>query len=132
MTLNKLYTIADKNKISVYHYPLYPLKSVSVPNYIGIDADAIHTTADEKEVLAHELGHQMRNAFYSVSTPLRTKEQVEERATRWAVLTLIPAEELKKAIKNGCTEVYQLAEYFEVSDKFMTEAIRIHKLKGNI
>ena len=132
MTLNKLYTIADKNNISVYHYPLFPLKSVSIPHSIGIDADTIHTTSEEKEVLAHELGHHMRNAFYKVNTSLDTKRRMEERATRWAVLTLIPADELKKALHEGCTEIYQLAERFDVSCEFMVEAIRIHKLKGNI
>ena len=132
MTLNKLYAIADKNKISVFHYPAYPLKAISIPSSIGIDADAIQTRAEEKEVLAHELGHQMRDAFYTIETSLETKQRTEERATRWAVLALIPADELKKALHDGCTEIYQLAERFDVSCEFMAEAIRIHKVKGNI
>ena len=74
----------------------------------------------------------MRDAFYTIETSLETKQRMEERATRWAVLTLIPADELKKALHEGCTEIYQLAERFDVSCEFMAEAIRIHKLKGNI
>lgn len=132
MTLNKLYEIADTNKISVYHYPLHPVKSISIPNFIGIDVDSLHTTIEEKELLAHELGHHIRNAFYKIHSPIETKRRMEERATRWAVLTLVPAEELKKALHEGCTQIYQLAERFDVSDEFMIEAIRIHKLKGNI
>ena len=57
---------------------------------------------------------------------------MEERATRWAVQELIPADKLLSAFKNGYTEVWQLAEYFNVTENFIKDTIRVHKVKGNI
>ena len=45
---------------------------------------------------------------------------------------MIPAEALTKAVRAGYKEVYELAEYFDVTEDFVREAYRIHKLKGNI
>lgn len=74
----------------------------------------------------------MKNAFYNISSTFETRERQEERATRWAVHELVPADELKAAFDEGYTEIWQLAEYFDVSEDFMRDVIRVHTVKGNI
>lgn len=114
MELTKLYEIADKNDISVYHFPLSPIRSMSVPGSIGIDADLLSSSPEEKELLAHELGHCMRNAFYTGKSDFQLRGQCEAKANKWEVETLIPFDELKCALLDGCCEKWEIAEYFEV------------------
>lgn len=40
---------------------------------------------------------------------------------------LIPKDELDEAVKKGCTEVWDLAEYFGVTEPFMLKAIEYYK-----
>ena len=129
MNLSQLYNIADNNKIQVYHYDLSPIKSMSVPGVIGIDANFIKTNADEKEQLAHELGHCMLGAFYTGSSPLELRAQKEYRANKWAIEKLIPFAELIEACKSGIIEIWELAEYFGVSEALVKSAFKLYESK---
>lgn len=129
MTLNDLYSIADTNDIPVYHFPLSPLKSMAVPNVIAIDVTAIDTAREEKEHLAHELGHCMKYAFYTGTSPHELKSQKEYRATKWAIKTLIPLVALNKAIKDGIATKWELAEYFDVSEELVESALQLYEEK---
>lgn len=71
MISDKLYLEAEQNGITVICGAKLPLtKSVSVKDgedmYIGIDDSAMETHADERTHLAHEIGHCMTGAFYSI------------------------------------------------------------------
>lgn len=125
MTLTQLYQIADDNKIDVYHYPLTPILSISLPGVIGIDADRISSETEEKERLAHELGHCLLHAFYSINS-METKGRMEKRANRWAIKKLVPFDELKEAFSLGIHEPWELAEYFDVSEEQIENAIHYY------
>lgn len=130
--MNRLFQIANRDHIRINFFPMKSIKAFSMPNEIIINPKQIHNHIEFKECVAHEMGHQKRNAFYDISSTYETKSRQEERATRWSTQFLVPVDELKKAVRLGYTETWQLAEYFDVSEKFMLEAIRVHKLKGNI
>lgn len=133
MHINDLYAIADKNNISVYHFPLgSSIKSMSVPGAIGMDADHIETTAEEQTMLAHELGHCVTGSFYTGNSPHELKAQKEYRANKWAVQTLIPFTELSEAFQNDITDPWELAEYFNVSRDFINFTIKYYedKIRG--
>lgn len=130
--MDKLYQIAKEEHICIDYHSMKKLSAFSMPYTIVIDPQKMNNRQKIKECLAHELGHHKRNAFYKISSNLETKEWQEERATRWAVQELIPADELKKAMHQGNTEIWQLAEHFDVSEEFMAEAMRVHIVKGNI
>ncbi len=127
-----LCNIAEKNNISIDYFPMKRLEAFSMPNVIVINPNLVRTVRQNRECMAHELGHHLKNAFYRIDSTLETRARQEERATRWAVQELVPKAELQVAIKKGYTEIWQLAEYFDVSYEFMTDAIRVHKLKKNI
>ena len=129
MTLYELYNIADENNVDVYHYPLAPIKSLSVPNTIGIDINQIETLSEEKECLAHELGHCMTGSFYRVNT-LETRGRMEERANRWAYKKVLPLSELREARRCGITEMWELAEYFELPEAFIKKALCYYKMQS--
>ena len=128
MDISDLYKIADENKIKIYFYPLYPLKSVSLPGNIGIDSlGAVHTEAEEKSVLAHEIGHCIKGAFYNYKCKYDIKSKYEYKADKWAIQNIIPFDELESALRSGNTEIWSLAEYFGVTYDFMNKAVELYE-----
>ena len=127
-----LYNIAVQNDITVDYYclkhqPCFSVQDNNFHCYIAIDYKRIKSDKDEKEKLAHEIGHCMTGTFYNRSSPLQNKEQMEWRATLWAIKKLIPKDELQKAVKNGIIELWELAERFEVSEDIMQKAVEYYK-----
>lgn len=127
MTLIQLYNIAEQNDISVYHFQLNPIKSMSIPETIGIDADQLNNTTEEKELLAHELGHCIKRSFYTGSSSLELRSKMEYSANKWAVQNLIPYQDLIEALEHGITEIWDLSEYFEVSDDLIIMAFNLYE-----
>lgn len=78
-----------------------------------------------KEQLAHELGHCATGSFYTPNT-LSLRSRCEYRADKWAIKKLISKDELIEAIERGYTEPWQLAEYFEVTEKFIIKALKFY------
>lgn len=132
MEISKLYKYAEQNNIDVDYFPLRDTKALSIPGGIALNAKCFKKLSEIIECLAHELGHQATGSFYKLNSKLETRKRMEEQATRWAVYELIPIEQLEEAFQKGYTEIWQLAEYFNASEDFIREAIRVHKTKGNI
>lgn len=95
-----------------------------------MDPFRIETAAQERVHLAHELGHCETGAFYNVYSPLDIREKQENRADCWAVRKLIPPEELERAVNSGLCEIWELAEYFDVTEDFIRKAADIYLVKN--
>ncbi|MBQ3543325.1 MAG: ImmA/IrrE family metallo-endopeptidase [Oscillospiraceae bacterium] len=135
-TLKELYRIADQQNITVDLFPLGKRQALSLMEqtgecYIAIDPRKLTSEADERNKLAHELGHCCTGAFYNRYSHYDCRKRQENRADRWAVQQLIPADDLDEAIALGCTEIWQLAEYFSVSEEFIRKAVCYH-VHGNL
>lgn len=52
----------------------------------------------------------------------------EEKASRWAIQHVVPHEEYIHALHNGICEVWDLAEYFCVTESFMRKAIHYYQM----
>lgn len=132
---SELYEIAERNGTEIICCDLPKTRSASVRTAagrccIGIDPFEIETTAEERVHLAHEIGHCETFAFYNAYSPLEIRSKQELKADRWAVSTLVPVRELTEALKHGINEIWDLAEYFDVTEEFIKKAIRIYRLKG--
>ena len=99
--------------------------------YIAMDPRHLFTLAEEKVRLAHELGHCETGSFYNRYATCDIREKHEHRADKWAIQELVPADELNKAVASGCTELCNLADYFDVTEDFMRKAICWYK-HGNL
>lgn len=97
----------------------------AAPAPSALDPRKIRSAADEAVKLSHELGHCIYGGFYNQYTPFDVRAQHENKANAWAVYRLIPWGKLKQAVKSGITEVWELAEYFDVTEDFMALAIAI-------
>jgi hypothetical protein len=131
-----LYRLAERRGIGVYWYTLDSAESLSVAlpdgsSAIAMDPWHLDTLADEKEKLAHELGHCETGSFYSQSAALDVRQKHENRADRWAIQQLIPESALDQAVADGFTELWQLADYFNVTPDFMKKAVCLYTY-GNL
>lgn len=131
----ELYSFAEEKGICVYCADLPKTKSVSLLSssgncYIGIDPFEIETEAEERVHLAHEIGHCEKGAFYNIYSELDVRARHELRADRWAIKKLIPFDEFMTALKSGTTEVWELADYFNVTEDFILKAVEYYGVKS--
>ena len=136
MTTDELYRLAENESVTITTFRLEKRDALSIIDsdggcYIAIDPSKLTSAADEKTKIAHELGHCVTGAFYNVYSPLDSRQRQENRADKWAIKRLVPRDELKKAVANGYTEAWQLAELFEVTEGFMRKAISLYEA-GNL
>ena len=128
--LLELYLLADENDICVISHEMSDAKSMSVQIdddcFIGIDPFALVNDAEERVKLAHELGHCLYGGFYNIYSQCDIIEKHEQAADKWAIKKLIPKDELEKAFEQGYTEIWELAEYFEVTEDFMIKAAKLY------
>lgn len=134
MNVQQLFDIAEQSDIYVDTDMQMVVPSVSCDigdlRHIGF-----RKGLNNREMLvcfAHELGHHKRGAFYQIEAPCFTRGQCEYKADKWAVHKLIPIRSLYAAFKKGCTEAWQLAEYFDVTEEFVQKTIEIYKQEGKL
>ena len=135
MTIPALYTLAKEQKIEVLEYPMKENGSMSLMTdsgacYIGMDASVKDGGTQERVHLAHELGHCVTGSFYSIYTAIDCRQRHENRADKWAICQLISVDALDEAVAQGCTELWELAERFGVTEQFMKKAV-CHHVHGN-
>ena len=128
MELRNLYAFAKQQNIEVFPYPLPETGSLSVMEdsgecYIGMDDSVRDGDVQERVHLGHELGHCVTGSFYNIHAAVDCRRKHENKADKWAVQTLIPVEELDDAIAEGCTEVWELAERFGVTEEFIRKTV---------
>ncbi len=135
-TLQELRRIAEQKNIPVDSFPLCKREALSIMDeagscYIAIDPNKLKNETDARNKLAHELGHCVTGSFYSSYTAVDSRQRHENRADKWAIRKLITANELDEAVASGCTEIWELAERFGVSEEFMKKTVCLY-VHGNV
>lgn len=129
-TIETLYAVADENNIPVHNVPLNGVPALSVTDdsccAIAIDYDQVKSNADETVKLAHELGHCLSGAFYNFYSKFDCIEKCEYKAYKWAIKKLLPQDDVITAITQGNSEIWQLAEYFDVTEDLVKKAFWIY------
>lgn len=128
MTIQSLYALAKQQNIEVIPYPMPDNGSMSVmldngKCFIGMDASVRDGDVQERVHLGHEMGHCLTGSFYSIHTAIDCRQRHENKADKWAVQQLIPVDALDDAIADGCTEVWELADRFSVTEEFVRKAV---------
>lgn len=136
MEIQALYDLAQQNNIRVRNFPLPEFGSLSIQTesdicYIGIDEAVQDGSAQERVHMAHELGHCITGSFYNRYSDFDCRQKHENRADKWAARKLIPVDELDAAIAEGCTEIWELAERFGVTEEFARKAV-CYYVYGNL
>lgn len=136
MDISTLYDFAKQQNIGVLQYPMHENGSMSIMTddgscFIGIDHSVQDGNIQERVHLGHELGHCVTGSFYNRYSNYDCRQRHENKADKWAVKYLIPVEDLDTAVANGCTEIWELAEHFGVTEQFMQKAV-CYYVHGNL
>ena len=135
-TLQEFYHIADQENIVVDHFALSKREALSIMDldgecFIAIDPQRLSGETDERNKLAHELGHCITGSFYNQYSDYDCRQHHENRADKWAIKNLIPVEELDDAVAGGFTEIWELAEHFGVTEEFIRKTV-CYYVHGNM
>lgn len=136
MEILDLYDLAKQQNIEVLQFPMEKNGSMSIMAddgscYIGMDESVQDGNVQERVHLGHELGHCITGSFYNIYAAIDHRQRHENRADKWAVKHLIPVDDLDDAVANGCTEIWELAEHFGVTEQFMQKAV-CYYVHGNL
>ncbi len=136
MEIRDLYDLAKQQNIEVIPFPVPENGSMSIMLedggcFIGMDESVRDGDVQERVHLVHELGHCVTGSFYNIHASIDCRQRHENRADKWAITTLIDLEELDDAVAEGCTEVWELAERFGVTEEFIRKAL-CYYVHGNL
>ena len=135
MELNKLYSIADKENISIINHRMKNkaiICEIDKEYYIGLNYSKFDNSCEEKELLAEELGHYYCNALYDINSDEETIRKKEYRAKKWSFTTLAPASALLKLKEEGCKYAYEFAEKLGVTEQTINCAYNYYKKNNYI
>ena len=123
-----LYQEAEKSNIDVEWFSLRTDQSMAIQMQdgscaIALDPQKIDTAYKANTSLGHELGHCKTGSFYNPYAKLDIRERHEIRADKWAIHRLIPVYKLDLAVAEGYTTLWDLADYFGVTEDFMRKAV---------
>lgn len=129
---NALLREAEKEGIEVIYLPFRgKLKGLYYDKVIAINKH-IDTTAEETCILAEELGHYYTTVGNIVDQKQVSNSRLERRARAWGYQRLVPLDKLTEAYKAGIRNRFELAEYLEVTERFLEEAIKYYREKYGI
>ena len=134
--LPELYAQASQQNIPILRHPMEKCGSMSLMTpegrcFIGMDDRVADGGTQERVHLGHELGHCITGSFYNQYAKADLRQRHENRADKWAVHRLIPVDALDDAIAAGHTDLWDLADYFGVTETFLKKAICLY-VHGNL
>ena len=125
--ISDFYSYCRKNDVDVIPCSGCPQPGATIRDqgYYGVflDFSKIRSTRLLRGVCYHELGHLATGALHKVDSPYETWERSEYRADRYIAEHFLTAEAFEEAFSMGYTELWQLAEYFEMPEGDIEKAL---------
>lgn len=132
MSYEDLLTEVEKENIDVYENNcIGKLKGLYVDQTITLNTN-IDTEKEKNCILAEELGHY-HTSFGDIRDQSKVENKKQEiKARRWAYERLVGIIDIVNAYKAGVRNKYELAEYLNVTEIFIEEAIEHYKIKHGL
>lgn len=131
MTYDELFYEADSTGIIV--------KEKNIPGYGGriygnriAIHDRLETTTEKACVLAEELGHYHTTVGDITDLSDSQNRKQERQARLWAYNKQIGLTGIIQAFEAGCQGIHEIAEYLEVTEEFLHEAIECYRNKYGV
>lgn len=125
--LANFYDYCTENDVDIIPYMGMPSEGMTIRdsgNYaVFLDILKIQSTRVLKGVCFHETGHVGSGALHKVDSPFETVERSEYRANRWSIERYLTAEDFREAFSAGYTELWQLADYFDLPEEIIKTAL---------
>ena len=130
MDYTELLMEADKNNLITKEKPLRANKGRIKGNRIAIQKGLTET--EKKCVLAEELGHHYTTSGNILGESTVMDRKQEQKARLWAYNKLIGLNGIINSYKYGCCNLSEMAEYLEVTEEFLSDALEKYRSKYGV
>ena len=124
-TYEDLLNEAYKEGITVKEKPLKYNDVRIKGNKIAI-RKSIETDKEKACILAEELGHYYTTVGDILDQNDSNNRRQELIARKWAYEKILPIENILFAVQDGHTEIWDMAEYLDVDEKFLRDALKCY------
>ncbi|NMM62352.1 ImmA/IrrE family metallo-endopeptidase [Clostridium sp. P21] len=132
MTYDKLLIESESNGLTIKEKPLsYGFKGLYKNKKIIIN-QKINTSSEKRCILAEELGHHYTSFGNILDQSNIINVKQEKRARNWGYEKLVGIISLINAFERGIKGRHDLAEYLNVTEKFLEDALKHYKEKYGI
>lgn len=125
--ISDFYDYCKKNQVDIIPFMGCPQPGATIRDHgkyaIFLDFSKIRSTRLLRSVCCHELGHAATGALHKVDSPYELVERNEYRANRWTAENFLTEDAFRCAFRDGCTELWQLAEYFDLPEQDVAWAL---------
>ena len=128
MTYEVLLNTADQAGLTVKEKPLSESDGLIKGNRIAIRKD-IPTQAEKSCVLAEELGHYFTSAGNILDQTDTVNRRQEYRARLYGYNLQIGLRGIISAHTAGCRNLYEMADYLEITEEYLKEALNCYQSK---
>lgn len=130
MNYTKLLIEADEQALIVKDKPLLAYDGRIKGNKIALRQEL--STTEKTCVLAEELGHYYTTYGNIIPQSTISDRKQELRARAWAYDKMIGLLGIVNAYKHGCLSAHDMAEYLNVTEEFLLEALSYYRNKYGI
>ena len=121
------YNYCETHQVDVIPYDGCPKPGATIRDAgyyaVFLDFTQIKSTRLLRGIFCHELGHIATGALHKVDSPYELAERSEYRAIRWSAEQYLTVEAFREAFAAGCTELWQLSEYFDLPEADVQKAM---------
>lgn len=125
--ISDFYRYCKEHQVDVIPYDGCPQPGATIRDQgvyaVFLDFTQIQSMRLLRGVCFHELGHVATGALHKVDSPYELVERSEYRANRWATENYLTEEAFREAFAAGCTELWQLSEYFDLPEPCIQAAL---------
>ena len=125
--LSQFYEYCRRGGVPVIPYDGMPAEGATVRDRgryaVFLDFSKIRSTRLLRGVCGHEMAHVATGALHKVDSPFELAQRSEYRANRYFAQHYLPAEDFREAFAAGYTEPWQLAEYFDLPEQDVKNAL---------
>lgn len=131
MNYETLLQIADSHQISVKEKPLKASDGRIRGKRIAIRKD-IATQTEKSCVLAEELGHYYTSSGNILNQSITANRKQEYRARFYGYNLMIGLIGIVQAYEYGCRNLYEMADFLDVTEDYLKEALSCYRKKYGI
>lgn len=130
MTYDELLIEAEQEQLLVKEKRLLANTRLIKGKRIAIKKEL--TNKQKACVLAEELGHYFTTVGNIIDQTNIDNRKQERKARKWGYCKLVNIEGLVEACKQGCRNINEIAEYLEVTEEFLQDALTYFKAKYGV
>jgi len=125
--LSDFYHYCRQHSVEVIPYDGVPQPGATIRDRgeyaVFLDFTKIRSARLLRGVCCHELGHLATGALHKVDSPYELVERSEYRANRYIAEHCLTEADFREAFAAGCSELWQLAEYFDLPEADIKNAL---------